>query len=114
VDPRAQVIGKVLKRIQNSIGAWHDWQCLAEESATALDGEGTALTAWLNAKAAHALSAALRVTEQLRGRLVGEWLATPGSDRGRAKSGIRKGDARGKRKPPKPVAGAPSAPAMNS
>jgi CHAD domain-containing protein len=113
VDPRARMIGKAFKRIQDSIGTWHDWQCLAEESATALDGGGADLTAWLNAKAAYELSAAFRVTERLRGRLVGEWLADPDSDHGRAKSGIRKCGARGRRKPSRPVAKIVSAPAMN-
>ncbi len=33
-------VAKALKRIQDAIGDWHDWLCLAEEAKTALGQDG--------------------------------------------------------------------------
>jgi CHAD domain-containing protein len=71
----AQMIAKALKRVQDAIGDWHDWQCLTEEAATALKQDGFDLTAWLKSRADRSLLDALNITERTSGPLLGEWMA---------------------------------------
>lgn len=71
-------IAKALKRIQDAIGDWHDWLCLQEEARTALEDEAPELTAFLQHKVERHFAVAMKTTKALRGRLVGEWLASQG------------------------------------
>ena len=43
-------VAKALKRIQDAIGEWHDWLCLAEEAKTALGQDAPELTGALEAE----------------------------------------------------------------
>ena len=71
-------VAKALKRVQDAIGDWHDWVCLSQEAGAALDKGGTELTASLGRQVDRHFSAALRTTQTLRGRLLGEWMAAHG------------------------------------
>lgn len=68
-------VAKALKRIQDAIGEWHDWLCLAEEAKTALGQDAPELTAALEREVARHFTAAMDTILNLRGRLVGEWTA---------------------------------------
>jgi CHAD domain-containing protein len=65
-------VAKALKRIQDTIGDWHDWQCLAQE---AREQDAPELTAAVDHVVERRLSMALKTTETMRGRLLGEWMA---------------------------------------
>jgi CHAD domain-containing protein len=71
----AQTIAKALKRVQDAIGDWHDWQCLTEEAEAVLKQDGSGLTAWLKRHAEHSLQDSLNITKRMSGRLVGEWMS---------------------------------------
>jgi CHAD domain-containing protein len=71
-------VAKALKRVQDVIGDWHDWVCLSQEAEVALSKGGTELTASLGREVDRHFSAALRTTQTMRGRLVGEWMAAHG------------------------------------
>jgi CHAD domain-containing protein len=68
-------VAKALKRIQDAIGEWHDWLCLAEEAKTALGEDAPELRAALEREVEHLFTAAMDTILNLRGRLVGEWTA---------------------------------------
>jgi len=74
-DAHAKAVGRAIKRIQDAIGDWHDWLCLAEEVHIALGDAGQELTAMLAVEVSRSFQEAKRVTERMRGRLVGEWRA---------------------------------------
>ncbi len=74
-DVHAKAVGRVIKRVQDAIGDWHDWLCLAEEADLALGGEGQELNGMLGVEVERSFEEAKRVTERMRGRLVGEWRA---------------------------------------
>jgi CHAD domain-containing protein len=65
-------VAKALKRIQDSIGDWHDWQCLAEEARAQDSPE---LTVALDHMVERRFSLALKTTATMRGQLLGEWMA---------------------------------------
>jgi CHAD domain-containing protein len=65
-------VAKALKRIQDTIGDWHDWQCLAQE---ARDQNAPELTAALDHMVERRFAMALKTTESMRGQLLGEWMA---------------------------------------
>lgn len=88
----AQTIAKALKRVQDAIGDWHDWQCLTEEAETVLKQDGSELAAWLRRHAEHSLQDALNITERMSGRLVGEWMS--GKQRPPARNLRRKSPSR--------------------
>jgi CHAD domain-containing protein len=71
-------VAKALKSIQDAIGDWHDWVCLSQEAGAALDKDATELTASLEREVDGHFSAALRTTQAVRGRLLGEWMAAHG------------------------------------
>jgi CHAD domain-containing protein len=71
-------VAKALKRVQDAIGDWHDWVCLSQEACTALGKDATELTASLGREVDRHFSTALRITQTLRGRLLGEWMAAHG------------------------------------
>ncbi len=78
-DGSSQAVAKALKRVQDAIGDWHDWHCLAEEANTALGRDGLELIAWLESRSDHFLAEALSTTARVRGQLLGEWEAAKGS-----------------------------------
>jgi CHAD domain-containing protein len=68
-------VAKALKRIQDAIGEWHDWLCLAEEAKTALGEDAPELSAALEREVEHHFTAAMDTILNMRGRLIGEWTA---------------------------------------
>jgi CHAD domain-containing protein len=68
-------VARALKRIQDAIGEWHDWLCLGEEAQAVLGQEAPELTAAFQREVERHFAAALKTTQSLRGRLVGEWIA---------------------------------------
>ena len=67
-------VAKALKRIQDAIGAWHDWHCLQEDAGEVLSRTPELRVALAREVERH-FSAAIRISETMRGRLLGEWLA---------------------------------------
>ncbi len=65
-------VARALKRVQDVIGAWHDRDALAGEAEQALGKPGRALTEYLRRLAGTEMQEAIRVTERMRGRLLGE------------------------------------------
>jgi CHAD domain-containing protein len=68
-------VAKALKRIQDAIGEWHDWLCLGEEAQAALGQDAPELTAAFQREIERHFAAALKTTQSIRGRLLGEWMA---------------------------------------
>ena len=79
----ASSVAEALKRIQDSIGEWHDWLCLGEEAQAALGQDAPELTSAFRGEIERHFAAALKTTQSLRGRLLGEWMAaeSPGKRR---------------------------------
>lgn len=75
-DAHAIAIGKALKKLQDDIGDWHDWLVLADEARAALGDEGKELIALLDAERDRHYVLAMKTVNRLRGKLMGEWLAT--------------------------------------
>jgi CHAD domain-containing protein len=75
-DAHALAIGKVLKKLQDDIGDWHDWLVLSDEARAALGDEGKELIALLDAERDRRYVSSMKTVNRLRGRLMGEWLAT--------------------------------------
>jgi CHAD domain-containing protein len=75
-DPAAKAIAKTIKRVQDAIGEWHDWDVLTGEAREALGNDGEALRHELAARAQRAYERALRMTTATHRRLVGEWRAS--------------------------------------
>ena len=68
-------VAKALKRVQDAIGEWHDWVCLGEEAKAALGQDAPELTADFTRQIEHHFAAAVKPTQSMRGRLLGEWMA---------------------------------------
>ncbi len=68
-------VAKALKRVQDAIGDWHDWQCLLEEATTALGKDAPDLTAHLEREVERHFATAMKTTQTMRARLSGEWMA---------------------------------------
>jgi CHAD domain-containing protein len=75
-DAHALAVGKALKRLQDDIGDWHDWLVLADEARAALGDEGKDLIALLDAERDCHYVSSMKTVNRLRGRLMGEWLAS--------------------------------------
>lgn len=75
-DAHALAVGKALKRLQDEIGDWHDWLVLGDEARAALGDEGKDLIALLGAERDRHYVLSMKTVNRLRGRLLGEWLAT--------------------------------------
>ncbi len=75
-DAHALAIGKALKKLQDDIGDWHDWLVLADEARTALGEQSNELIALLDAERDRHYVLAMKTVNRLRGKLLGEWLAT--------------------------------------
>ena len=68
-------VAKALKRVQDAIGEWHDWVCLGEEAKAALGQDAPELTAAFTREIERHFAAAVKTTQSMRGRLLGEWMA---------------------------------------
>jgi CHAD domain-containing protein len=68
-------VAKALKRVQDAIGEWHDWQGLLEEAGTALGKDAPELSAHLEREVERHFAAAMKTTQTMRARLLGEWMA---------------------------------------
>jgi CHAD domain-containing protein len=75
-EEQATAVGKALKKLQDEIGEWHDWLVLADEARAALGDQGAELIQTLDAERDRHYDRAIKTTERLRGKLIGEWLAT--------------------------------------
>lgn len=75
-DAQAKQVGETLKKLQDEIGDWHDWLVLAEEAHSALGNQGTELIPLIEGERERHFVAAMKMAAKLRGRLMGEWLAT--------------------------------------
>jgi CHAD domain-containing protein len=73
-DPGAEAMAKAIKRVQDAIGEWHDWDVVREEAHEALR-DGRVLEAQLEARTQRAYQRALRLTTTMGRRFVGEWQA---------------------------------------
>jgi CHAD domain-containing protein len=71
-------VAPALKRIQDTIGEWHDWLCLFEEAKSALGDDGPGLTRAFEREVERHFGAALKTTRTMRARLIGEWMASRG------------------------------------
>jgi CHAD domain-containing protein len=69
-------VANALKRIQDAIGEWHDWVCLGEEAQAALGQDAPELTAAFRGEIERHFAAAVKTTQSMRGRLLGEWMAS--------------------------------------
>ncbi len=96
---RALAMAADLERIQDAIGAWHDWATLAVRARTLPGGERAALQAALAARVDSALAAALAVTARVGRRLAAAGAvgarkrvrraAPPAAAPGAARGGVR-------------------------
>jgi CHAD domain-containing protein len=75
-DPAAVAMVKAIKRVQDAIGDWHDWEVLAEEAREALGSTGIALEEDIDGRVKHAYQRALRIANTVARRFVGEWQAS--------------------------------------
>lgn len=75
-EPAAVAMTKAIKRVQDAIGDWHDWEVLAEESRQALGDTGITLEKELDRRVKQAYQRALRTAATMGRRFVGEWQAS--------------------------------------
>jgi CHAD domain-containing protein len=75
-DSFATQVGSTLKKLQDEIGDWHDWLVLAGEARAALGNRPAELIALVDAQREEHFVAAMKSAARLRGRLMGEWLAS--------------------------------------
>ena len=88
-DEQAKQVGETLKKLQDEIGDWHDWLVLAEEAHAALGDQAVELIGLVEGERERHFVAAMKMAAKLRGRLMGEWLATKPAFSAR-RSAIRK------------------------
>jgi CHAD domain-containing protein len=87
-------VAKALKRVQDAIGEWHDWQCLLEEAETALGKDAPDLQAHLEREVERHFAAAMKTTQTMRARLSGEWMALSIPPANRPPASVRIRDSR--------------------
>jgi CHAD domain-containing protein len=75
-DPAALAMAKAIRRVQDAIGDWHDWEVLEGEAREALGPDGLALEAEIDRRVRKAYDRALRLTDTMSRRFVGEWQAS--------------------------------------
>jgi CHAD domain-containing protein len=74
-DPAAVAMAKAIKRVQDAIGEWHDWDVVRGEAREALHDNGRSLVAQLEARTKRAYERAMRLTATMGRRFIGEWQA---------------------------------------
>lgn len=72
-DDRSQRTAKRLKRMQDTIGLWHDWLVLAEEARAAAGGQEGELVKRIEARRDRQFGSARKTAERVRKELLGEW-----------------------------------------
>lgn len=72
-DAPSQRTAKRLKRVQDTIGKWHDWLVLGEEARDAAGGVENELVRRIEARRERQFASAMRTTERVREELLGEW-----------------------------------------
>jgi CHAD domain-containing protein len=82
-------VAKALKRVQDSIGDWHDWHCLQHEARVALGGDAPDLHAFLEIEVEKHFALAMKTTHVVRARLIGEWMAMQPTKRKRPSGSVR-------------------------
>src|SRR5579859_108971 len=85
-DPAAQAMAKAIRRVQDAIGDWHDWEVLEAEAREALGTDGLLLQEELDRRVRKTYERALRLTSTMGRRFVGEWQALRQQKRSRPKS----------------------------
>ncbi len=70
------MVAKALKRVQDAIGDWHDWMGLTRETKAALGEDSTELSACFERDLERHFVAAMKTTQNMRGQLLGEWMAS--------------------------------------
>jgi CHAD domain-containing protein len=68
---RSQAVIKELKRIQDSIGQWHDWVALTEVAEQVLEDSNSPLLSALRTQRRSKFIGALRTTHEVKQKLVG-------------------------------------------
>ena len=84
-DAAAGAMAKAIKRVQDAIGEWHDWEVVAGEAREALGSDGDALRMDLEERAQRAYERALHTVATINRRLVGEWRAALPAKRARSR-----------------------------
>lgn len=72
-DAWSKRTAKRLKRVQDTIGMWHDWLVLAKEARDAADGQENELVRRIEGKRDRQFASAMKTTERVRGELLDEW-----------------------------------------
>lgn len=72
-DAWSERTAKRLKRVQDTIGMWHDWLVLAEEARDAATGAENELVRRIEGRRDRQFASAMKTTERVRGELLGEW-----------------------------------------
>ena len=78
-DDESQQLAGRLKRVQDSIGVWHDWLMLAEEAQAVAEEQENELVKRIEAKRDRQYHSAVRMTEQIRRELLAMWKECPGA-----------------------------------
>jgi CHAD domain-containing protein len=73
-DEHAQSIGNALKKVQDEIGAWHDWLLLAEQAHKHLRQNGARLASEIERMRDAHFEIAIKMERKVRRRLMREWL----------------------------------------
>jgi CHAD domain-containing protein len=89
-DPEAQAMAKAIRRVQDAIGDWHDWEVLEAEAREALGADGLVLQEEIDQRVRRSYDRALRLTATMGRRFVGEWQALRQRNRIRATSAREK------------------------
>ena len=74
-DPTAEAMAKAIRRVQDAIGDWHDWEVLEAEAREALGADGLGLQEEIDRRVRKAYERALGLTSTMGRRFVGEWQA---------------------------------------
>lgn len=93
-DERSRRTARRLKRVQDAIGLWHDWQVLAEEAREAAGGAETELVKQIEGRRERQFRSAMKTTERVRGELLGEWQGNSKKKVNRGSDGSRAALAR--------------------
>jgi CHAD domain-containing protein len=93
-DEMGVSVAKALKRVQDTIGEWHDWLCLQQEARTALGETASELSTFLQHEVERHFVLAMKTTQVMRARLTGEWMALKGARAKRQPASLTSADRR--------------------